>query len=115
VVVVAMTALSEQKVFPIAVPPLRTERRGAFVTRTNGNCGFELMDFDVHPQSPRGRAFRDMREQCRLSMRDAAKALGITAVQVSGLERGSFTLTPEGWNEAERIVRATPPTWKDER
>lgn len=60
-------------------------------------------EVDDYPPSPRGRAVRDLRVELGLGLRDTAMALGLTAVQLSDLERGRATTD---WDEVERRVRA---------
>jgi hypothetical protein len=65
---------------------------------------FELLTFPTYPQSLNGRALRVIRTQCEVSMGAAARALGITVVEQSGLERGSKTLSDADWLEVFRSM-----------
>jgi len=44
---------------------------------------------DVYPHSPEGKALRDRRRELDLTLRDAAKLLGLMSVELSRLENGS--------------------------
>lgn len=60
-------------------------------------------EVDAFPPSPRGRALRDLRVELGQGLRETARALGLSAVQLSDLERGRATTD---WDEIERRLRA---------
>jgi hypothetical protein len=65
-------------------------RRGpAFVTRSRG-CGLEDVRTPVYNVSAPARELARLRSERGIGLRDAAAALGIRAVELSGLERGRF-------------------------
>ena len=78
------------------VEPIGTRRTQAFVNRGHADDGtplnhsFEEIDLDVFPDDAvaAGRELREIRRMVGLNLREAAKALGISAMQVSELERG---------------------------
>lgn len=59
----------------------------------------------TYPPSPDGKRLRNRRVALGLSLREAAIALGVRAVELSELERGAARLsTAEEWNEAIRAL-----------
>lgn len=80
------------KVF--SVLPIGRRSSVAFVHRTGG-CALEPVELNVYPDSPEGKASRRQRVELGLTIRDVAKAFGVSAVEVSGVERGSHR--PESW------------------
>lgn len=59
----------------------------AFVTRARG-CGLEDVRVPVYTICYEARAFYELRRSSGLGLRDAASALGIRAIELSGLEHG---------------------------
>jgi hypothetical protein len=51
-----------------------------------------------YPESPRGKALRDVRVARGISLREAASAVGISVVRFGELERGRRTLSEEQWD-----------------
>jgi hypothetical protein len=84
------------------VPPTCLRETHGFVTRGDG-CGTERVTIPEYPPSPGGEALRTLRVKLGLSLRDAARALGVTAVEMSGVERGSYR--PESWAGAAALLQ----------
>jgi hypothetical protein len=95
--------MSEPKVMIIAVQPVGREKSVAFVSGPNVS-GFREVEMDVYPHSPRGEALRGCRMQGYLTIRDAAKRLGIRCVEYCDLERGKATLLDEDWEIALNVI-----------
>lgn len=77
-----------------SVLPVGKRTTEAFVHRTGG-CALETVEIDVFPDSPQGKSARKLRVDLGLTIRDVAKAFGVSAVEVSGVELGSHR--PESW------------------
>lgn len=79
-----------------AVEPIGTQRTHAFINRGHAEDGtalnhsFEEIEVPVYPKDAvaSGRELRDARVTRGINLRDAAKLLGISVVQLSDLERG---------------------------
>jgi hypothetical protein len=96
----------------------------AFVSREGGaegeGGGCELVRWPVYPPSPCGERLREARtgiprgerlemgkplarlldeDRRFIGLGEAARLAGLSAVQLSGLERGALTLAPEEWEE----------------
>lgn len=56
------------------------------------------------PHSPHGEELRNLRRACSVGLREAAKRAGLTAEQLSGLERGRYDLSPEDWMGLRRKI-----------
>lgn len=79
-------------------------------TSTGLGCpGGVLVSIPTYPASPKGLILRSVRLLCDLSMGDAARLLGLTPVQYSGLENGSFDLSDEAWFSVYGLLLAD---WK---
>ena len=78
------------------VAPVSTRRGCAFVTRESG-CGVEERDFHVYPESERGERLRRERVAAGLYLGEAARRLGLSASELSGLERGRYDTDEAGW------------------
>lgn len=96
------------KVLP--VEPIGTNRSPAFVDWYDEKSGtmkgeFREVDMPAYPLSPCGEAMRHLRVLAGLSLRDAAKMFGISAVDLSSLERGSAKLSDEEWIAAFQMIR----------
>lgn len=76
----------------IPVEPIGRERTRAFVCPG----GLREVERDVFPPSP-GEALRDTRIAFSLGLRETAKLLELTPVELSHLERGSATMSAEEW------------------
>lgn len=57
---------------------------------------------NVYPPSTDGTALRELRRELDIGLRDAAKRMGISVVQLSALELGSATCDRE---TAQRLLR----------
>lgn len=92
------------KLLPVA--PIGTHRSAAFVCGPH-TSGLREIEEPTYPPSPRGDALRELRarEGAHVTIREAARLLGISAVDVSALELGRATLSDEDWDEAERRIR----------
>lgn len=82
------------------VAPIGEQVGEALVCGFDG-CGLEEVAVPVYPPSPMGRKLRDLRLALGLNLRAAAARLGISASDLSALERGSATCA---WAEAERML-----------
>lgn len=58
---------------------------------------------DDYPPSPEGKSLRDERRRLDMGLRQAAKALGISAAQLSSLETGQATCD---WEVARKMLLA---------
>jgi hypothetical protein len=85
----------------IKASPSGYERSPAFVTRARG-CELEDVRSPVYRVSARAGALRTLRQGARLGLRDAASELGVSAVELSGLERGR--LVPEDEKEWPKMM-----------
>jgi len=98
----------------IPVASIGTEKALAHVNRGSRHHGWGMIDTPRWPDSPEGRALRVLRLVCDLGLREAAKVLGLSPSDLSALERGSATLSPEDWNRvfvalADDWTRRNPP------
>ena len=90
----------------IPVAPIGTERSMAFVNPG----GPREVELDVYPPSPRGDALRNLRVGCDLGLRECARALGLSPVDVSALENGRATLSADDWCE---LFVAVGAAWRE--
>lgn len=98
---------------PAPVVPIGIRQTLAFVdytpeARARGmRNGLQPIGVPEYPPHPRGRALRDLRVDLGLGLRQATAMLGLTAVELSALERGASTLEPAAeWDRAEAVLRA---------
>lgn len=86
-----------------AVTPIGQKQGYGFACGPNGG-GLALLTTDEYPPHPTGQLVRDLRVTLGIALRDASKALGLTAVELSSLERGSAELADEvgGFQEVVR-------------
>jgi len=96
----------------IKASPSGYERSAAFVTRARG-CGLEDIRSPVYRVSARAGALRTLRQGAGLGLRDAASEMGVSAVELSGLERGR--LLPEDENEWLKMLGTLERRVKDKR
>ena len=75
------------------VEPIGTRVSPAFVDGADGGC---LMYVDAPTYPPPSWSLRDHRRKLGLTLREAARLLGVAASVVSGLELGSLEPV-EGW------------------
>lgn len=89
----------------IPVQPIGSHRSMAFVTRTTG-CGLAEVEAQEFPSENVhwGQALRDFRLTLDLSLREAANVLGLSAVDMSSLERGRATLAEPDKDEAMALL-----------
>ena len=71
----------------------------------NMQGAFRVLPVDVYPPSPCGEALRHIRVMGGFGLRQAATLLGLTALELSGLERGSTTLSSEEWIKVYETIR----------
>ena len=71
-------------------------------------CGQTGGAVPVYPDSPRGAKLRAIRLNARLGLNDAAERLGVTAVELSAVERGAAILDEDDWKSACRILEELP-------
>ena len=93
----------------ISVEQIGTRQGPAFVTRESG-CSLENVMIPVYPPSPRGeRLFSRRIHRTEHTLREAARLFGLTAVELSGLEHGWYTLGSDAeWDRMEAaLVAAT--------
>lgn len=83
------------------VPPTGYSRGPAFVSRSRG-CTLEDVRVPCYSRCPEARDLYDLRRDRGIGLRDAASKIGIRAVELSGLERGS--LVPENRDDWARIL-----------
>lgn len=76
----------------IPVEPIGRGRTMAFVCPG----GLREVECDVYPPSP-GEALRESRAAFSLGLRETAKLLELTPVELTHLERGAATLSAEEW------------------
>lgn len=69
----------------------------AFVHRTSGRSGLEMVVPTRYPASPEGDALRELRLDLQLGIGVAARRCGLSPVEWSGLENGKYTLSVEDW------------------
>lgn len=76
----------------------------------SGHCG--VAGEPVYPPTCiEAQALRQLRRKRHVYLGDAARALGITVVQLCDLERGrARPVAPSSWSEVLGIVRALPPS-----
>lgn len=84
------------------VRPSRSVKTMAFVEYKNGRGEYRKIDIPIYPRP--GFDFRAFRKANDISLRDAAKRLGVSAATVSGLERGSLRPV-DGWDEIVERLR----------
>jgi hypothetical protein len=93
----------------IPVQPTGTRRSAAFVDGVrNGKRFGELqeIDLDVYPESHNSILLRAIRLDRRLSFREVAKMLGLTALEYCDLERGRRTFSEASeWEAAIAKIR----------
>lgn len=87
------------------VEPIGDRVGVAFVCLAAGTGGFRNMVSNVYPESPRGEALRVARLAAGQTLGSAARALGMSPVDLSGLEMGRRTLDDAGeWDRATAII-----------
>lgn len=69
--------------------------------------GLEVVTLPVYPPSPHGAELRQLRTLLGLSIGEAARALGVSAVELSDLERGRrVPVDPSDWKPARAVLSA---------
>lgn len=94
-----------------------TQRVVANGTSEDRLSGVELVTSEAHPDSPEGVRLRALRSaaQPHVSMGQAARRLGMTVTQYSGLETGRYTfLDPVDWETAAEVITGKWPRRADE-
>lgn len=90
----------------IEVTPSAHRRGAAFVTRSRG-CGLEDVRTPVYNVSEEARQLSVLRRERGIGLRDAAAALGIRAVELSGLEHGRLAPEEPGdWQQMASKVKS---------
>ena len=91
-----------QKVIPAAY------RLGpTFAMRARG-CTLEDIRMPVYHVSVQAKGFRAARRAARVGIGDAAAKLGISAIELSGLESGKYRLEdPKDWARMEEVALLT--------
>lgn len=78
---------------------------------TARGCEVQPVTLDTYPPSPRGERLRALRVELGLGLREAARALGVKASELSGLEFGRARLADEAeWDRAEAMIREAKRT-----
>lgn len=96
------------------VEPIGKRKGGAFVSRSDGTSGYDILEFNVYPDAPGGEMLRSARVNRELrhhvTLRSGAARLGLTAEQLSGLEHGRYTFADSAdFERAAAILMAAPP------
>ncbi|SRR5258706_14950829 len=94
--------------------PVAFESSMALFKRATG-CSFEPYDRPVYRRDPRGAALRVLRVELKVSFLMGADWLGISVVEMSGLERGSHTFVDDADWECAFAVLRTRAAEKGER
>lgn len=71
------------------VQPIGRSRHRVFGRCADGSAFYEI-ELDDYPDSIDSRGFRESRK-ARFGLREAARRLGLTATELSGLEHGAYT------------------------
>lgn len=91
-----MEAAVKLTVTPVA--PIGARKAMAFVEHVDESLsGLHEVELPIYPDSPHGRKLRELRIRHGVGLRYCSELLGLTAVEVSGLERGSHTT--DEWDE----------------
>lgn len=88
----------------------------AFVSRAGGRGGLQPVTMDEYPPSPEGERLREVRTKGlrHVTLGKAARLLGMTVSQYSGLEHGEYRfLDPADWQTAEEILKGNWPKRAD--
>jgi hypothetical protein len=86
--------------------PIGTQQTLAFVCPG----GLRPVDLPVYPPSPRGEALRALRVDLRIGLREAATAMGLSAVELGEIERGVSVPEEEAsWAWLEAALRERSP------
>lgn len=96
--------------------PVEQRTTMAFVDRRDDSApyglrgSFEEVTLPTFAPSPSGERLRKSRVMVDLSIGDAARTLGITAAELSGLEHGRYDLSAEDWDRVFDAIEwtATP-------
>lgn len=96
---------------PHPIVPTGTRPGGpGFVCGPSPNAGFRAVmpDVEVYPPAPNGEALRRLRidERPPLSIRAAAKIVGLTGREISDLEQGRAGLEENEWARLFEAIRA---------
>lgn len=98
----------------IDVEPVGTRTFRALVRRSSGPCAMEDVTEPKYPASPRGELLRRQRVDAGVSLGALARALGITAADLSGLEHGRKDLRfIEDWGRVVGALRELEPREAD--
>jgi hypothetical protein len=97
----------------IKVEPIGTKKSPAFWdgrdARGNDVGGLRVFDLPVYPESKDSDDFAFFMRANNISIRQAYKALGISAAECSGLMRRSHKpAEPEDWTRMREVLRAVP-------
>lgn len=88
------------------VKPIGTHTGMGFVEYSDPRrCSLEPITSPTYPDSPTGQLMRDLRVTLGVSLRDASKALGLAAAELSGLEMGRLELVDEAGGFQEVVRR----------
>lgn len=93
----------------VPVTPTGSRAAAALVMRSGPRgrvCSQEVVALDTYPPSPEGEELRRVRvHEADLTLREAARCLGITPSELSALERGSARFEElAGWAAARELM-----------
>ena len=98
-----MTAARDMRRLPITpIAPVGKRLASGFVRRADG-CSVGTFETDEYPASPAGEHFRKLRIGRDLSLRETARILGISPVDLSALENGRASTD---WDAMEDLLDA---------
>lgn len=88
-----MTRVKPFKLDLKAVEPIHKDKHMGFVDLKDGTGGIGEIDHSTYPEEhvTAGKALRDYRIECKLTLSQGARRLGITVGEMSGLEHGCYT------------------------
>lgn len=90
----------------VPVAPIGSHETVAHVNRGHLGSGFEVIAVDDYPPHPRGDALRAARVDVSLGLRDAAKILGVTPVDLSAVEHGRASFASDAeWDRALAMIQ----------
>jgi hypothetical protein len=86
--------------------PTGTRKVPAFVDYVDGTGELKMIDHHDYPPNPRADALRELRVKLGVGLRAAAKAMGLSAVELAEIERGeSMFAHDSSWAYAEAAIR----------
>lgn len=86
------------------IKPIGTSRGTALVCTEKHGCFDKTVDWPVYPESENGKKIRETRKARGFVLREAARILGMTAVDLSKIECGSAVFDDEDVDQAKLAV-----------